>query len=91
MRLFLLCLLKRWKENRRGKISIIQEPEENYLLCESKTGNTLLNLLSISIIESLIISCWWEKSKSNEKQWGLLQSDSLDSSNKYKMWLWISE
>ena len=52
-----LHLLEEWKENWLGKMSIIQELEENSLLCGSKAGNISLNLLSISTIESLIISC----------------------------------
>jgi len=49
MRLLSLYLLEGWKEKWLGKISIIWEPEENSLLSESNTGNTALNLLSISM------------------------------------------
>ena len=59
MRLLLLHLLKEWKEKWLEKLSIIQEPEENSGLNRLKEGNTLLNLLSISIMGPLIFSYWY--------------------------------
>ena len=72
-------------------MSIIWEPGENFLLCKSNAGNSLLNLLFISTTKPLIISHWWEESKSNEKQWGSLYSDVLDLSSDHRIWLWESE
>ena len=59
MRLLLLHLLKEWKEKWLEKLSIIQEPEENSGLNRLKEENTLLNLLSISIMGPLIFSYWY--------------------------------
>jgi len=52
----MLYLVEKWKEKQLGKISIIQKLGENSLLSGLNIENTLLNVLSISMIGSLIIS-----------------------------------
>ena len=82
-----LLFLKEWKEKWLEKESIILKPEENSLLNRLNTGNILLNLLSISMTEPLIINHWYGMSESKEKWWGSILSESFDSSNDLKMWL----
>ena len=86
-RLFLLCLLKGWKEKQLDKVLIILLPGENSELRESNEENTLLNLLFISMIGLFIISPWCLVSKSSERWWWFLYMVSLDSSSDWRMWL----
>ena len=81
----MLHLLEGWKEKQLGKMSMIWELGENSLWSRSNAENTLLNLLSISMTEPLIISHWWGESEFNKRQWGLLHSDSLDSSSGWRI------
>ena len=66
-KLLSLHLLKEWKEKWLEKVSIILELEENSELRGSKKEKTLLNLLSISIMEPLIFFYWYLVSESNER------------------------
>jgi len=73
----------KWKQ--LEKKSIILYPGANSRLRESKKGNTLLNLLSMSTTRPFIILHWCFVSEPREKQWGLLMMLGLDSSNNQRM------
>jgi len=68
-------------------MSIRQEPGENSLLKGSKEGKTSLNLLFMLMVGSLIFKYWLSISIFNDNQWGILETDSLDSRSNFKIWL----
>ena len=81
------CFDERWKEKELEKISISQEPGENSLLKGSNEGKTSLNLLSMLTIGPLIFKYWLSVNKSNNNQWGILETNCLDLRSNLKMWL----
>ena len=68
LKLLLLCLVDKWKENQLEKISISQDSRVNFLLNRSKERKTLLDLLSILTIGLLIFECWLGIRVSNDNQ-----------------------
>ena len=54
-------------------------------------GKTSLNLLFISTIEPLIISLWWQDSKSKDRWCESWLLTDLDFSSECKIWLWESK
>ena len=85
----IITALFRWKI--REKILIRQELGENTLLNRSKEEKTSLNLLSMSMIGPLIFKYWLLVSIFNNNQWGVLETNNLDSRSDLKMWLWGRE